>query len=348
MNQQPDAPNAGAQANQANQPPTYDQLREAYQHTQQQLALVRQQLSNRNPPKPAKPSTFNGSPRANPDTWLFEMETYFTVTSTTQDPFRVQFAVAFLRETASIWWCSVMREPNVPNQWEAFKAQFLDRFRPVEAARTARVALLSLKQHGSVADYTNAFLRQLNLIPDMAQADQIQTYLQGLQPHIWTEVDFKNPTTLNEAMNYAQRADLRRASRRRVFPAFSSRPSLDARPTWHASRPTAAQQSVPMELGHVSAYDQGEGYDSYEEQGTVESQAEAGGAAQGSQLHAFASRPAARPSAATPAKLSPEERERCMRGRLCFRCRRPGHSSRNCTAYGNSAGPAQSGKGRGL
>ena len=30
-------------------------------------------------------------------------------------------------------------------------------------------------------------------------------------------------------------------------------------------------------------------------------------------------------------KLTPEERQRCFREKLCYRCRQPGHSASNCT-----------------
>ena len=344
-------------ANQATQPqpppnvePTYQQLAQAFTELQQQLHQTKQQLNaanQRSLPKPAKPNTFNGHPRANPDAWLFEMETYMEVAGVRGNPTRVNFAVAFFREIASTWWSSVKRGSSAPAEWEVFKERFLDRFRPVEASRTARVALFALRQRGSVADYTNAFLRHLQLIPDMAAADQIQTYLKGLQPHIWDEVDMKNPSSLDEAMSYAQRADLRRASRRQVFASSSSRPSSELRPSWSAPRPTMYQTSVPMELGYTSSNEPSEANNRYEEQGHIDSPQEAS-ADPSAQLSAFASRPSTRPAARTPAKLSPEDRERCLRDRLCFRCRRAGHVSARCPTYTDRRPTAQQGKGWGL
>jgi hypothetical protein len=340
--------------------PSYDQLAHAYQQLQQRLTQAQAQITaaqtqatvahTHNLPKPTKPNTFNGHPRTNVDAWLFEMETYLEVVGVTGDPTRVNFAVAFLRDIASTWWSSVLKEPVPPRQWDAFKARFLDRFRPLEASRTARVALMSIKQRGSVADYTNAFLRHMQLIPDMAVDDQIQFYLRGLQPHIWDEVDIKSPATLDQAMSYAQRADLRRASRRQAF-APSTRPSFHSRSDWSVSRPSQAQQAVPMELSHVSSYEQEDGYDSYTDQGTADGREEAGGAAPSTQLNAFASRPLSRRPTGTaatsrpPVKLSLEERERCMRERLCFRCRQPGHMGGRCPTYGDRRSAGQ-GKGR--
>lgn len=318
--------------------PTYEQLALAFQQIQTQLTQTRNQLATtqaqaqRNLPKPAKPDTFNGRPSANADAWLFQMETYMATTGVSGDPTRVQFAVAFLRDMASTWWCTVVQHADPPQEWEAFKTRFLDRFRPVEAARTARVALSSIRQRGSVADYTNAFLRHMQHITDMAEADKVQFYLRGLQLRIWDEVDMKGPTTLEQAMNYAQRADLRRASRQQVS-LSSFRPPYDSRPTWTVPRAAESHSSVPMELGYTSsANEPDEPSDSCGEQdGTV----------QGSQLSAFSSRPSSRPAPRTPPKLSPEERERCMRDRLCFRCRRPGHVSARCPTYADRQGKGQ-------
>ena len=117
--------------------------------------------------------------KARSESWNKRKEQEIRGESTLQ--LRVNFAVAFLREMATTWWRSVVhehraRDAEPPSTWDAFKAAFLARFRPFEASRTARTALFSMRQRGSVADYNNAFLRHMQLIDDMAPADTGRCY----------------------------------------------------------------------------------------------------------------------------------------------------------------------------
>ena len=90
-----------------------------------------------------------------------------------------------------------------------FKEMVKSRFQPIAAARTARANLRSLRQSGkSIAEYCNAFYKQIQLISDMSEADKIDNFMNGLVPSIANEVDRRDPKSLQEAMTFAQGVEL--------------------------------------------------------------------------------------------------------------------------------------------
>ena len=172
--------------------------------------------------------------------------------------------------------------------------------------------------------------------------------MNGLTPQIAYEVDLSNPKTLDEAMSKAQLADLRAANRRRTHPfgraPFESR-RVAVGDTLHRLRMArSASQAVPMELGNINSDEHGSVCG--DEWGVDESK---DGHAAGGQLSAFSHRAGQQRSSApsqrpAPPKMTAEERERCMKEGLCFRCRRSGHRSIHCPVFlwlGKRAGPVE-------
>ncbi len=128
---------------------------------------------------------------------------------------KVQFKlVLYLKDNAALWFAYMYEEAEaqgVQLTWEYVQEKLLQRFRPIESAKTARVALASLKQTGSARHYCNLFQQYVTLLTsDMAEADKIIfTFQRGLKPFIAREVDLREPYTLTDAMNCAIRADAR-------------------------------------------------------------------------------------------------------------------------------------------
>src|SRR5581483_7725430 len=135
-----------------------------------------------------KPSFFTGAAKSDVETWLFEVEQYLMSYGVTVDAQKVAFAAACLKGLALQWWqyhCTLHSGVNVLNiTWNAFKEEMRKRFQPVEASRTARVNLRSLKQgNKTVLEYCGAFYDQLQLIHDMSEADQVENFMAGLNPY---------------------------------------------------------------------------------------------------------------------------------------------------------------------
>lgn len=285
--------------------------------------------------KPLKPSTFAGGAGANAEQWLLEMERYFQAADSPQSG-RVLFASTFLKESASAWfnslWIEAEREVGIQSfTWPEFKERFRARFRPLAASRTARSILRALKQKYRVASYTDAFLKQMQLIPDMSMADQVDWYINGLQDRIAEEVDREDPNTLVEAMNLAQRAETRLATRRGQSNSgrsyTSSNPMSYRRTTEERYRhggSGAAAAAAADDRMDLSTMD----LDSHPEDG------EDGDTVQVMQQHGPSGRGrggARRFMAGNRvSNLSREEFDQLSREGKCFQCRQPGHLARNC------------------
>ena len=305
------------------------------QQVQQQLAAIQQQAAQQAPPpppppppppaapaaparhepKPPKPNMFDGMrapSKALAQTWLAEMEQYLEVAAVPVDRW-VLHAAPYLRDFAG----TAYRQAAPLTSWQAFSAWFLRRFQPMAPSKTARAALKQLTQKGrSLLSYNEAFMNQLQTIDDMSEADQIANYLAGLHPRIALEVDRLEPKTLADAMEQAQKEDLRWTThqRQRANQQQSSHGNTRSHTSFtqrnHSGAHGGGQQSVPMEIGNIeSKHDDGR--------------------ADGKQMHAMQQHQRV-------SKLTDQEREQCRKKGLCFRCRRPGHMSNACPAFPSS------------
>lgn len=289
------------------------QLQQQFQALQQQAA--RQQSA---PPsvtsssitaKVAKPSTFTGHFRASVELWLFEMKTYLDIVQVPENQ-RVQLVGSYLKEAAALWYKYVFEESfaiGVPLTWELFQVKLLQRFRPIESSKTARVALASLRQIGSVQQYCNTFQQYVTLTSDMAEADKVFTFQRGLKAHIAREVDLREPNTLSEAMNYAIRADARNILLYR-----------SGAPKFGQSQSQGVVRSTSMEVDNINGVmiaDQDEINDTHMAVNSTYVQRPFGN----------------RPLRSRRIDIPPSDRERCMKERRCFNCKQIGHNHSNCT-----------------
>lgn len=310
--------------------------------------------------KVATPGTFTGNRTLNVDTWLFEMNQYLAVCGVTTDNQRIAVASSYLKEVALQWWLGRCRHPNIPPQdWPSFVNALKERFQPLAASRTARAELHNLRQGAmSVADYSNKFYSLIQLITDMGEADQVERFIYGLRHAISKEVDMREPKTLQDAMSAAQKIELLLDNRRhylnRPYPTSNYSSSYRPSPQYTTSSSTpstsATASSAPMELGNLNApVDDGtngqepseheeetadleaeyqryleEGVDNYEPAFESENVDGGDGGAESEMLQAMQQRGGRAPF------LSREEFSRCMKERLCLRCKKPGHVARFC------------------
>lgn len=335
------------------------QIAQLYQIVQQQQAVLAQaqrggaqavpnaveSVSVGNVGRVTKLSTFDGSQSHNAHAWIIEVENYFSACSVIEDR-KVPTAVQLLREDAAIWWASLHTTPQNMT-WQQFKQQFTDNYQPVATKETARVALHSLTQRKgmTVAEYCRQFRYYLSLLSGDGMSEDYKVFMfqRGLQFHIQNEVRIRNPTTLIQAMSYAQSAEINRnmmSNNNRpstqsyrnnsVFRSFGNsygNPSVQSSSLQSVPSPTAYRttESTPMELGQMSG-----GMHDGSVNGVLPEIA-----AETEQLNAVQSR-------SRVSGLTRQMYEECRQRGVCFVCKRPGHIARFCKNGNNNNSNSQS------
>lgn len=314
-------------------------------------------MSSPLPPKVkiCQPTHFTGAVNRSAETWLFEMNKYLLLCQVKDEEQRVAIASSYLKESALTWWRSRSSQLNPPTDWLSFTAAFKHRFQPLEASLTARARLYTLKQgtHDSLVEYNAKFENLTQLIDDMSEADQIYLYLRSIRLAVAKEIDTKVFKSLNEAMSLAVRTDTLLNNRHYsnyASPVYEPRPSttVSVKATNTSDTPSTSTATA-MELGNLDTtislntqeqdklddeVDKEEEYRRFLEEGdnfqpsfdiwNIVEQQEIP-ETEGEQLQAIQRR-----SFSRVPNISREEFERCMKERLCLRCKKPNHIARDC------------------
>jgi len=325
------ASNAGDQ--QAEQPQSQPQ-----QHVQRQI-LPSSSI------KAMAPSSFSGSVLVNPEQWLQEMEGYLRVTGV-DDNSKVLLASTYLKGGASVWFNTL--DHNIQQgAWGPFRELFRQRFSPLDAARVARATLRKLRQRGRVSEYSTAFLRQIELIPDMSVADQLEYYLNGLHSRLADAVDRARPTTLQAAMNEAQREELRQATRYSHGPTPARFQYYQPRSTYPSSSYSDSDSMdlslLEREIDGMYAEDQGSSSTTDQEHlFAIPMHRTNGPTIARHPRNTFRQVSSSRPNGKGVPGLTREEFDKLSRENRCFACKQPGHLARNCSKNPNNSGGAKS------
>lgn len=230
----------------------------------QQVAALQQQLqaaqtaaaaATAAAPRPSQakipdPPRFNGRGRQDINNWLFLVENSCAAHKY-DEPTQLRYALALLDDLALVWWRSAMAGQQSWT-WGLFRAAILQAFSPVDPVKTARERLDKLQQRDSPAAYYAMQFRQLvTQIPSMSEEDRIHRFVSGLRPAVAQQVKIQDPTSLEQAMVIAARAD----DRPRTFRSQSAEPqpmelgTRDTRPrretkTYDNRRPRLSYEEI--------------------------------------------------------------------------------------------------------
>ena len=155
---------------------------------------------------------FSGSKGEDLESWLFQANEQFQLLGVTTDSVKILLSGMAFKKNAKTWYKSV-RAPDVPederiNDWETFTCSLRQHFSHVDPSKLARDELASLKQTGSVRDYTAHFRQLCSTIRKIADEEKLDRYVRGLKYRIQKEVNLRNPITYLEATQIAERIDV--------------------------------------------------------------------------------------------------------------------------------------------
>ena len=202
-----------------------EELQTALQHQQERSQLQQQQLVHELQQRqqnvrglapalrPAKPDTYDGTKAGNKaEVWLFQMAEYFNACGGVGEGERVSFAGSMLRGHASTWWrlrrtrAALGEIPEITS-WQQFCTELKAEFALVNAVKHARDSLARLEQRTSVQTYVHDFRELALQIPDLSEAEKLDRFLRGLKPRLQRELAIRDPRTMDEAANMAERID---------------------------------------------------------------------------------------------------------------------------------------------
>lgn len=161
--------------------------------------------------KPKPPSTFNATDKAGElDQWEREMRYQFAAygPALASGPARIAHAVSYLGAIPLQWWDANPEHHDV-DTWEAFVRLLRERFRPVNAAKLARIELFKIRQGATQTAGAHAarFQELLVSLPQMHEDDRIHLFVYSLTPALKRRVGDKDFTTLSAAINAAVQSE---------------------------------------------------------------------------------------------------------------------------------------------
>ena len=290
-------------------------------------------------PRAREPSTFDGRVvDRNVFEWLRDIRAIADVCFPVgaQEQAIVMWAGSYMTKDAQAWW----QQPavrQVCSTWTLFEASVRARFAPVEQAQSARVRLAALRQGNgpdSLSAYIARFQAELEFAPDMAEADRMHRFGEGLRLSLMREVLRVQPatTTLAQMMERAIAAEAIEAMLvrhgapvQRRGGAGSVAPSSIApggASSLAAAETDDTEEATPTDAGNARIARLEEQLAAF----SAALQANRSGRGRGGRGRSGPGRS----GSGRGEGMSNEERRRHFDQGLCFRCHRSGHQAAAC------------------
>lgn len=257
--------------------------------------------------KPKQPEKYDGSRDFQKiDNWIASMDSYFAITEAAP-PLIYHYLNTIFVDEAATWFRFNYSKTNPSDlTWETVKTALLDYFVRPNHMRRLRDQWAEARQIGTVSDYY-AYLARLamQLNTNISEEEFLDKFIRGLKPNTRTELEFRDPKTIHEAVKWADLFDARfyrnRSSNQRYYGSFSTNPSYQE-----------DNRGEPMQLDTL--------------------QTAADNTSTTIQIDAFRSKP----QQSKLVKLTDEERTHLRSIGACFRCRKTGHMARECPSKTNN------------
>nr|GEZ23961.1 hypothetical protein [Tanacetum cinerariifolium] len=132
--------------------------------------------------------------------WLFKCEQLFKIDHVL-DPHKVQLALIYLYDTASLWHRQFVKLMGESASWNSFKEAIMQGFGSPYDDPMGDIK--DLRHTGSIEEYQNAFDRLLSRI-DFPEDQQVSCYIVGLQNDVEMAVRMFRPKTLAEVYHLSK------------------------------------------------------------------------------------------------------------------------------------------------
>eukprot|EP00253_Pinus_taeda_P019259 PITA_19259 len=178
-----------------------------------ELRLLKSVLLSSHKPRHELP-TYDGSLSADVLLdWLSEVNNFFEFEETSEDK-QVKFAATKLKGHASLWWDSVQAERKRLHKqhikkWARMEAKLKEKFLPKDYQIILYRQVQNLKQRGmTVREFTEEFYK-LNLQAGYVEdtSEKTARFVNGLRGEILDEIGILSPQTLDEAYQFALKAE---------------------------------------------------------------------------------------------------------------------------------------------
>ena len=204
--------------------------------------------------KPLRPDKFTGDGQPTVADWCDSIDDYLVATGLVNTPMIVNHVSSYFSGEAKTWWGFYKERANrgavrSPLKWAAFRDLITDHFSEKLQKRRAMDELQTLRQSGTVRDYTAEFQAIVIELPDLDEEYVRYRYVLGLNPDIQQAVEQQTPATLDRAIELANLAD---SIARRIVTSRGAEQVTVAKPVRDRQVPQPVQQGTPMELGAVS------------------------------------------------------------------------------------------------
>ncbi len=192
---------------------------------EQNSALLKRLTENSDRGMIKKPDMFSGAP-TDVNLWLFCMKRYLECKRIVDPGKQVLICSQFLTGDALQWFYNLASIGRTPNSFDAFDMALRSDFLPAEYQFQLHQRLQRLKQSGSMSSYVAAFRSIVAQIVDMSETSKVTAFIQGLKHQSQSELRYRAPRTLTEAMNMSLMFD----SAKFGYRPYMVKPNSDVQP----------------------------------------------------------------------------------------------------------------------
>ena len=158
--------------------------------------------------KPKQPEKYNGKRDFQViDNWITSVDSYFALTHA-EAPDIYHYLNTILTGEAAAWFRFIYRNVN-PDAvtWEVVKTSIKAYFVPPNYTRRLRDEWAYLRQTTTVSDYYARLTQLAMQLGEVEEERLVDKFIRGLKPKTRTEVELRDPQTLEQASRIADRFD---------------------------------------------------------------------------------------------------------------------------------------------